>query len=85
MGITHENLNQALCYFKIEAREKSYTRVVQEDKAKKGLEALTKVTYSAMFDFIIFDADFGTAIAVVLFSLSHFSILTRRLCHFSLP
>ena len=53
LGVTQENLNQALCYFKIEARGQSYTRAVQKDKAEKGLEALIKATYSAMFDYIV--------------------------------
>ncbi|KAL3826230.1 hypothetical protein ACHAXA_006258 [Cyclostephanos tholiformis] len=53
LGVTRENLNQAICYFKIEARGQSYTRAVQKDKAEKGLEALMKATYSAMFDFIV--------------------------------
>ena len=53
LGITQENLNQAICYFKIEARGQSYTRAVQKDKAEKGLEALIKATYSAMFDYIV--------------------------------
>ena len=53
LGVTRENLNQALCYFKIEARGQSYTRAVQKDKAEKGLEALMKATYSASFDYIV--------------------------------
>jgi len=53
LGVTLENLNQAICYFKIEARGQSYTRAVQKDKAEKGLEALIKATYSAMFDYIV--------------------------------
>jgi myosin-5 len=53
LGVTQENLNQAICYFKIEARGQSYTRAVQKDKAEKGLEALIKATYSAMFDYIV--------------------------------
>ena len=53
LGVTRENLNQAMCYFKIEARGQSYTRAVQKDKAEKGLEALMKATYSAMFDYIV--------------------------------
>ncbi|EED86775.1 predicted protein, partial [Thalassiosira pseudonana CCMP1335] len=53
LGVTRENLNQAICYFKIEARGQSYTRAVQKDKAEKGLEALIKATYSAMFDYIV--------------------------------
>eukprot|EP00804_Cyclotella_cryptica_P003719 CCRYP_008898-RA/>CCRYP_008898-RA protein AED:0.02 eAED:0.02 QI:283/1/1/1/1/1/5/85/1683 len=53
LGVTKENLNQAICYFKIEARGQSYTRAVQKDKAEKGLEALIKATYSAMFDYIV--------------------------------
>ena len=53
LGVTKENLNQAICYFKIEARGQSYTRAVQKDKAEKGLEALLKATYSAMFDYIV--------------------------------
>lgn len=53
LGVTKENLNQALCYFKIEARGQSYTRAVQKEKAEKGVEALIKATYSAMFDYIV--------------------------------
>jgi len=53
LGVTKENLNQAICYFKIEARGQSYTRAVQKDTAEKGLEALMKATYSAMFDYIV--------------------------------
>lgn len=53
LGVTKENMNQAICYFKIEARGQSYTRAVQKDKAEKGLEALIKATYSAMFDYIV--------------------------------
>ena len=53
LGVTKENLNQALCYFKIEARGQSYTRAVQKDKAEKGLEALMKATYSAIFDYVV--------------------------------
>ncbi|KAL7473673.1 hypothetical protein ACHAXS_014162 [Conticribra weissflogii] len=53
LGVTKDNLNQALCYFKIEARGQSYTRAVQKDKADKGVEALIKATYSAMFDYIV--------------------------------
>jgi len=53
LGVTQENLNQAICYFKIEARGQSYTRAVQKDTAEKGLEALMKATYSAMFDYIV--------------------------------
>jgi myosin-5 len=53
LGVTKDNLNHALCYFKIEARGQSYTRAVQKDKAEKGLEALMKATYSAMFDYIV--------------------------------
>ena len=53
LGVTKENLNHALCYFKIEARGQSYTRAVQKDKAEKGLEALMKATYSALFDYIV--------------------------------
>ena len=53
LGVTKENLNQAICYFKIEARGQSYTRAVQKDKAEKGVEALIKATYSALFDYIV--------------------------------
>ncbi len=53
LGVTKENLNHALCYFKIEARGQSYTRAVQKDKAEKGLQALMKATYSALFDYIV--------------------------------
>jgi len=53
LGVTRENLNQAMCYFQIEARGQSYTRAVQKDKAEKGLEALMKATYSALFDYIV--------------------------------
>lgn len=53
LGVTKENLNQAICYFQIKAGGCSYTRCLTPEKAERGLEALMKATYSAMFDFIV--------------------------------
>lgn len=53
LGVTRENLNQAICYFKIKARGQSYTRAVQKEGAEKGIEGLIKATYLAMFHYIV--------------------------------
>eukprot|EP00581_Thalassiosira_minuscula_P001333 CAMPEP_0183744702 /NCGR_PEP_ID=MMETSP0737-20130205/65861_1 /TAXON_ID=385413 /ORGANISM="Thalassiosira miniscula, Strain CCMP1093" /LENGTH=1616 /DNA_ID=CAMNT_0025980351 /DNA_START=90 /DNA_END=4940 /DNA_ORIENTATION=- len=53
LGVTKESLNQAICYFKIQAGGQFYTRCLKQDRAERGLQALIKTTYSAMFDFIV--------------------------------
>jgi myosin-5 len=54
LGVTAEDLNQALCHCSITAGNES--QVLQNldiDKAEKGLEALLKATYGALFTFLV--------------------------------
>lgn len=53
LGVTKENLNQAICYYKISVGGQSYTKNLTPQKAERGIEALMKATYSAMFDYIV--------------------------------
>jgi len=53
LGLELSDFQDALCQFEIEAGNTSYTRTVNKDYAAKGLEALIKATYGAMFNFIV--------------------------------
>jgi myosin-5 len=54
LGVDHDNLNQALCSFTIQAgRETSVKRSLDRARAEKGLEALLKATYGALFSFLV--------------------------------
>lgn len=54
LGVTPEDLNQALCHFSITAgRETSVQRSLNVDGATKGLEALLKSTYGALFNYLV--------------------------------
>jgi myosin-5 len=53
LGLAKDTFQSALCEFEIEARNMSYTRQVNKELAKKGLEALIKAAYGAMFSFIV--------------------------------
>jgi len=54
LGVTPTNLNNALCHFSITAgREKRVQRSLSVDGATKGLEALLKATYGAMFNYLV--------------------------------
>jgi myosin V len=53
LGLESTEFQNALCQFEIEAGSTSYTRTVNKDYALKGLEALIKATYGAMFNFIV--------------------------------
>eukprot|EP00536_Pseudo-nitzschia_multiseries_P015532 jgi/Psemu1/292062/fgenesh1_pg.904_\ len=54
LGVTAEDLNQALCHFSITAgRETQVQQNLDIDKAEKGLEALLKATYGALFTFLV--------------------------------
>lgn len=59
LGLKVDNFNKALTTFSIEvgvAKEgeaKHFVRSLSRDKAAKGLEALLKATYAALFDFIV--------------------------------
>jgi myosin-5 len=52
LGLEKNAFQSALCEFDIEAGSMSYTRHVNKALAKKGLKALIKATYGAMFSFI---------------------------------
>lgn len=53
LGLEKEAFQSALCEFDIEAGKMSYTRHVNKELAEKGLEALIKGTYGAMFSYIV--------------------------------
>ena len=54
LGVTAEDLNQALCHCSISAgREAEVQQNLDIDKAEKGLEALLKATYGALFTFLV--------------------------------
>lgn len=54
LGVTPEDLNQALCHCSISAgREAQVQQNLDIDKAEKGLEALLKATYGALFTFLV--------------------------------
>jgi myosin-5 len=53
-GLTPEALNDALCYFSItDPRGKSIRRPNVVEKAEKGLDALLKAAYGALFTFLV--------------------------------
>jgi len=62
LGFTIENLNRGLCYFAIQAGKEHHTRSLSKEKAEKGLEALVKALYAAVFDFLV--ARINSSIAV---------------------
>jgi myosin heavy subunit len=53
LGVTLEDFNRALCYFSIQAGKEKHTRSVSADKAQKGMGALIKATYGALFTYIV--------------------------------
>jgi myosin-5 len=54
LGVSAEDLNQALCHCSITAgRESQVQQNLDIDKAEKGLEALLKATYGALFTFLV--------------------------------
>lgn len=54
LGVTAEDLNQALCHCSITAgKETQVQQNLDIDKAEKGLEALLKTTYGALFTFLV--------------------------------
>jgi len=53
LGVTKEKLNEAICYYKISAGGQSYTKNLTPEKAERGIEALMKAVYAAMFDYIV--------------------------------
>ena len=62
LGLTAENLNKGLCYFAIQAGKEHHTRSLSKEKSEKGLEALVKALYAAVFDFLV--ARINASIAV---------------------
>ena len=53
LGLTVESLNRGLCYFAIQAGKEHHTRSLSKLKAEKGLEALVKAMYAAVFEFLV--------------------------------
>eukprot|EP00934_Nitzschia_sp_Nitz4_P007288 Nitzschia sp. Nitz4//scaffold31_size150131//93795//97250//NITZ4_002840-RA/size150131-processed-gene-0.138-mRNA-1//-1//CDS//3329547695//7278//frame0 len=54
LGVTAEDLNRALCHFTISAgNEAQVQRSLTVDGAMKGLAALLKATYGALFDYLV--------------------------------
>ena len=53
MGITKEALEKAVCYLKIQAGKEFHTRTLSPAKAAKGMEALIKAFYGALFSFLV--------------------------------
>jgi len=54
LGVTPEDLNSAICYFSIQAgREGSVRRSLSKEKAEKGMEALIKAAYGALFGYLV--------------------------------
>lgn len=53
LGVTFEDLNQSLCYFSITAGNQTVQRALTRAKAEKGLEALLKATYGALFSYLV--------------------------------
>ena len=53
MGLTADDLNRALCYFSITAGREKHVRSNSKEKAEKGLLALIKATYGALFTHVV--------------------------------
>ena len=54
LGVTPEDLNDALCSFSITAgRDGTVRRKMTREQAEKGLEALIKATYGALFLYLV--------------------------------
>ena len=53
LGVSDEDLNQALTTSVIEARGEQLTKRLSMEQAEKALEALMKATYAAIFAFIV--------------------------------
>ena len=52
-GFEQEPLNRAICYFSIMAGKEKHFRSLSKQKAEKGIEALIKATYGALFTLIV--------------------------------
>jgi myosin-5 len=53
LGISTKGLNHALCYDEIVVRGETHRKVLSKDQAEKGIEALIKATYGAMFTYLV--------------------------------
>ena len=54
LGVTPENLDAALCTFSIQAgRGEAVRRSQSKSKAEKGLQAIIKATYGALFTYLV--------------------------------
>jgi len=53
LGVSAESINRALCYFSITAGREKHLRSLSKEKSEKGLLALIKATYGALFSHIV--------------------------------
>jgi hypothetical protein len=53
LGVTLQDLNQSLCSFSITAGNQTVRRSLTRSRAEKGLEALLKATYGALFSYLV--------------------------------
>jgi myosin-5 len=54
LGVSPDDLNQALCHLSIQAgKESQVQQNLTLDQAQKGLEALLKATYGALFSYLV--------------------------------
>ena len=53
LGITAGKLNSALCYHEITAAGETHQCILSYAQAEKGVEALIKATYAALFNYLV--------------------------------
>jgi len=53
LGLSADAFNRALCYFSITAGREKHTRSISRENAEKGLLALIKATYGALFTYVV--------------------------------
>ena len=53
MGLSKDELEHAVCYLQIKAGKEYHMRTLPKEKAQKGLEALIKAFYGALFTFLV--------------------------------
>lgn len=53
LGLNQQDLDTALCYHKIQAGKEFHTRKLSKEKAEKGMDALIKAMYGALFTFLV--------------------------------
>ena len=53
MGLSIDDLEKSLCFLQIKAGREYHMRTLPKEKAQKGLEALIKAFYGALFTFLV--------------------------------